>query len=49
MNAILALAIKDLRLLFRDKVGFFFTFFFPLLYASSSARFFPDKAAECRR
>jgi ABC-2 type transport system permease protein len=33
MNAILALAIKDLRLLFRDKVGFFFTFFFPLLYA----------------
>ncbi len=33
MNPILALAMKDLRLLFRDKVGFFFTFFFPLLYA----------------
>ncbi len=33
MNAIIALAIKDLRLLLRDKVGFFFTFFFPLLYA----------------
>lgn len=33
MNAILALANKDLRLLIRDKVGFFFTFFFPLLYA----------------
>jgi ABC-2 type transport system permease protein len=33
MSAILALAVKDLRLLVRDKVGFFFTFFFPLLYA----------------
>ena len=33
MNAIVALAVKDLRLLIRDKVGFFFTFFFPLLYA----------------
>ena len=32
MNSIVALAIKDLRLLFRDKVGFFFTCFFPLLY-----------------
>ncbi len=33
MKAILALATKDLRLLLRDRVGFFFTFFFPLLYA----------------
>jgi len=33
MNAIMALATKDLRLLLRDKTGFFFTFFFPLLYA----------------
>ena len=33
MNAIMALATKDLRLLIRDKAGFFFTFFFPLLYA----------------
>jgi ABC-2 type transport system permease protein len=28
-----AMAFKDLRLLLRDKVGFFFTFFFPVLYA----------------
>ena len=34
MNEILALAAKDLRLLVRDKVGFFFTFVFPVAYAS---------------
>lgn len=34
MNQIFALMLKDLRLLLRDKVGFFFTFFFPLLMAS---------------
>jgi len=33
MNAILALAVKDLRLLVRDKAGFFFTFGFPLVFA----------------
>ncbi len=33
MSAILTLAVKDLRLLLRDRVGFFFTFFFPLLYS----------------
>lgn len=33
MKSILALAGKDLRLLLRDKVGFFFVFFFPLVYA----------------
>jgi ABC-2 type transport system permease protein len=33
MNAILTLAWKDLRLLFRDKVGVFFTLGFPLLMA----------------
>jgi ABC-2 type transport system permease protein len=33
MNAILAIAAKDLRLLLRDRMGFFFIFFFPLLYA----------------
>ncbi len=27
------MALKDLRLLFRDKAGFFFTFFFPLIFA----------------
>ncbi len=33
MNTILALAGKDLRLLLRDRIGFFFVFFFPLAYA----------------
>ncbi len=33
MNAILALAGKDLKILLRDKAAFFFTFGFPLVYA----------------
>jgi len=33
MKEILALTVKDLRLLLRDKAGFFFTFFFPLIIA----------------
>lgn len=33
MSAILAMARNDVRLLLRDKAGFFFTFFFPLLFA----------------
>lgn len=33
MKAIFALAMKDLKLLFRDKSGFFFTFIFPIAYA----------------
>lgn len=33
MRKVLALAGKDLRLLIRDRAGFFFVFFFPLLYA----------------
>lgn len=33
MKPIFALAGKDLRLLLRDRAGFFFVFFFPLLYA----------------
>ena len=33
MNEILALAVKDLRLLLRDKAGFIFAFVFPLVYA----------------
>jgi ABC-2 type transport system permease protein len=33
MDAILAMALKDLRLLVRDKLGFFFSFIFPLLIA----------------
>ena len=33
MNAIWAIACKDLRLLLRDRMGFFFAFFFPLIVA----------------
>lgn len=33
MTAVLALALKDIRLLLRDKVGFFFVCFFPLVMA----------------
>lgn len=33
MNPILALAWKDIRLLLRDRMGFFFSFAFPLIYA----------------
>ncbi len=34
MPAIFTLAVKDLRLMLRDRLGFFFTFFFPLIYAT---------------
>lgn len=34
MNAILAFAWKDITLLVRDRMGFFFSFVFPLLYAT---------------
>lgn len=33
MRVIWAMAMKDLRLLVRDRVAFFFAFFFPLIYA----------------
>lgn len=33
MQKMLAIAIKDLKLLFRDHGGFFFTFFYPILFA----------------
>ena len=33
MHAALSIALKDIRLLIRDRMGFFFTFFFPLLIA----------------
>jgi ABC-2 type transport system permease protein len=33
IQAVFALAVKDLRLLVRDKAGFFFTLFFPLMIA----------------
>ena len=34
MGPVATLTLKDLRLLLRDKPGFFFTFAFPLLYAT---------------
>lgn len=34
MREVLSLAAKDLRLMLRDRAGFFFTFFFPILYAT---------------
>ena len=34
MNEVWALANKDLRMLMRDKAGFFFAFVFPIMYAS---------------
>ena len=33
MNKIVAMAAKDIHILFRDKLGFFFTIFFPLMMA----------------
>jgi ABC-2 type transport system permease protein len=42
MNAIIALAVKDLRLLRRDKVGFIFTFVFPMAYAVFFGAIFSD-------
>ena len=33
MQTILSIAIKDLKLLLRDRGGFFFTFFYPILFA----------------
>lgn len=33
MSTILTMALKDIRLLIRDKPGFFFTVFFPLIFA----------------
>lgn len=33
MRLILTMAMKDLKLLLRDRMAFFFTFFFPLVYA----------------
>ncbi len=34
MRVVLTMAIKDLKLLLRDKTAFFFAFFFPLVYAT---------------
>ena len=39
MSILFAMAKKDLKLLFRDKVTLFFTFGFPLLFSAFSGRF----------
>ncbi|MCO6436844.1 MAG: ABC transporter permease [Phycisphaerae bacterium] len=48
MGTALTLAKKDLSLLFRDKVGFFFTFFFPVIYASLFGIVFSGMGQETR-
>ncbi len=42
MNSIFAIAFKDLRLLFRDKGGFFSVFVFPILFALLFGAIFRD-------
>jgi ABC-type multidrug transport system permease subunit len=46
MKTIFALARKDLKLLLRDKMGFFFTFFFPLIYAVFFGAIFSGQGGE---
>ncbi|MEM1072639.1 MAG: ABC transporter permease [Planctomycetota bacterium] len=45
MRAVVALAIKDIRLLVRDRLGAFFTFLFPILYALLFGLMFSGAAA----
>jgi len=45
MRETIAIALKDLRLLLRDKAGFFFVFFFPLLIAIFFGTVFVDLPA----
>jgi ABC-2 type transport system permease protein len=49
MGAIFALAAKDLRLLLRDKSGFFFVFFFPLLIAIFFGTLFVNEGHQTNR
>lgn len=46
MSAVIALAKKDLKLLFRDKTGFAFTFIFPLIYAVFFGTIFSGSSGE---
>lgn len=48
MRSILALAIKDLRLLKRDRVALFFTLFFPILFATFFGTIFSGQASGSR-
>ena len=55
MNPILVMALKDLRLLFRDKLGAFFIIGFPILMGlffgctldSGGTEMFPKSGASC--
>ncbi|MFH0983182.1 MAG: ABC transporter permease, partial [Planctomycetota bacterium] len=49
MNEILALAMKDLRLLLRDKGAFIFAFVFPLVYAVFFGAIFSNVGGEATR
>jgi len=49
MRETIAIALKDLRLLLRDKAGFFFVFFFPLLIAIFFGTVFVDEGGPTNR
>ncbi len=46
MRAIWLMAVKDLRLLLRDRAGFFFAFIFPLIYATFFGMIFSRSGGE---
>jgi len=48
MTTILAMAVKDLRILLHDRAGFFFTFFFPLIVAVFFGSMFSGSSDEDR-
>ncbi|RPJ61503.1 MAG: ABC transporter permease [Acidobacteria bacterium] len=49
MRETIAIAVKDLRLLLRDKAGFFFVFFFPLLIAIFFGTLFVNEGRQTNR
>src|SRR5205085_1898491 len=49
MNSIIAIAIKDLRLLWRDRMGLFWVLAFPLIYASFFGAIFSGGQAGSNR
>ncbi|RPI24715.1 MAG: ABC transporter permease, partial [Acidobacteria bacterium] len=49
MRETIAIAVKDLRLMLRDKAGFFFVFFFPLLIAIFFGTLFVNEGHQTNR
>ncbi|HXK61726.1 MAG TPA: ABC transporter permease [Acidobacteriota bacterium] len=49
MREVIAIAVKDLRLMLRDKAGFFFIFFFPLLIAIFFGTLFVNEGSTANR